>query len=98
MSRVVLENDHLRLVVESVGGAISWLGRPDDVVETEAPVLLDYLDGGQVAVVTLNRPHADNAITTATFGQPEAMIGLAAGGGSPALLPRRCPVAKPCKC
>src|SRR4029079_19666720 len=24
----------------------------------------------------------------ATFGQPEAMIGLAAGGGSPALLPR----------
>ena len=29
MSRVVLENDDLRLVVESVGGAISWLGRPD---------------------------------------------------------------------
>ena len=37
---------------------------PPDVVETEAPVLLEYLDGGQVAVVTLNRPHADNAITT----------------------------------
>src|SRR3954449_952966 len=27
----------------------------------------------------------------ATFGQPEAMIGLAAGGGSPALLPRVLP-------
>jgi enoyl-CoA hydratase/carnithine racemase len=164
---------------------------PPDVVETEAPVLLDYLAGGQVAVVTLNRPHADNAITTemgallteivetiavrtavrvvvltgagdrafsvgsdlrqrksmtkedwlrqrqafdrtlytvrqlrkpifaavngiaygggcelaqstdfiiasetATFGQPEAMLGLAAGGGSPALLPRLLPRGK----
>ncbi|HEY5845920.1 MAG TPA: enoyl-CoA hydratase-related protein [Microlunatus sp.] len=31
------------------------------------------------------------ASDTATFGQPEAMIGLAAGGGSPALLPRLLP-------
>ncbi len=30
----------------------------------------------------------------ATFGQPEAMIGLAAGGGSPALLPRVLPPGK----
>ena len=162
-----------------------------DVVETEPPVLLDYLADGQVALVTLNRPHADNAITTemgalltevvesiavrtavrvviltgagdrafsvgsdlrqrksmtkedwlrqrqdfdrtlytvrqlrkpifaavngiaygggselaqstdfiiasenATFGQPEAMLGLAAGGGSPALLPRLLPRGK----
>jgi enoyl-CoA hydratase/carnithine racemase len=162
-----------------------------DVVETEAPVLLDYLSDGQVALITLNRPHADNAITTemgalltdiveeiavrtevrvvvltgagprafsvgsdlrqrkamtkqdwlrqrqafdrtlytvrqlrkpifaavngiaygggcelaqstdfiiasdnATFGQPEAMLGLAAGGGSPALLPRLLPRGK----
>jgi enoyl-CoA hydratase/carnithine racemase len=159
-----------------------------DVVETEAPVLLDYLSEGRIARITLNRPHADNAITTemgalltevveeiavrtavrvvvltgagerafsvgsdlrqrksmtkedwlrqrqafdrtlytvrqlrkpifaavngiaygggcelaqstdfiiasanATFGQPEAMLGLAAGGGSPALLPRLLP-------
>ena len=164
---------------------------PPDVEETEPPVLLDYLADGQVAVVTLNRPHADNAITTemgallteivetiavrpavrvviltgagdrafsvgsdlrqrknmtkedwlrqrqdfdrtlytvrqlrkpifaavngiaygggcelaqstdfiiaaenATFGQPEAMLGLAAGGGSPALLPRLLPRGK----
>jgi enoyl-CoA hydratase/carnithine racemase len=164
---------------------------PPDVVETEPPVLLDYLLDGQVALVTLNRPHADNAITTemgallteivetiavrtavrvvvltgagerafsvgsdlrqrksmskedwlrqrqafdrtlytvrqlrkpifaavngiaygggcelaqstdfiiasdtATFGQPEAMLGLAAGGGSPALLPRLLPRGK----
>ena len=164
---------------------------PDDVAETEASVLVDYLDSGRVAVVTLNRPHADNAITTemgalltdvvesiavrtavrvviltgagdrafsvgsdlrqrksmtkedwlrqrqafdrtlytvrqlrkpifaavngiaygggcelaqstdfiiasetATFGQPEAMLGLAAGGGSPALLPRLLPRGK----
>ena len=35
-----------------------------DVEETEAPVLLDYLADGRVALVTLNRPHADNAIST----------------------------------
>src|SRR3954463_2057734 len=35
-----------------------------DVVETEPPVLLDYLSEGRVARITLNRPHADNAITT----------------------------------
>ncbi len=159
-----------------------------DVVETEDPVLLEYTTGDRVAVITLNRPHADNAITTemgalltevvesiavrtavraviltgagdrafsvgsdlrqrksmtkedwlrqrqafdrtlytvrqlrkpifaavngiaygggcelaqstdfiiasdtATFGQPEAMLGLSAGGGSPALLPRLLP-------
>jgi enoyl-CoA hydratase/carnithine racemase len=157
----------------------------------EPPVLLDYLSDGCVALITLNRPHADNAITTemgalltdvveeiavrtavrvvvltgagdrafsvgsdlrqrkamtkedwlrqrqafdrtlytvrqlrkpifaavngiaygggcelaqstdfiiasttATFGQPEAMLGLAAGGGSPALLPRLLPRGK----
>jgi enoyl-CoA hydratase len=156
--------------------------------EPESPVLVDHLSDGRVAVITLNRPHADNAITTemgarlteivetiavrpairvvvltgagakafsvgsdlrqrknmtkedwlrqrqdfdrtlytvrqlrkpilaavngvaygggselaqsadfiiasenATFGQPEAMLGLAAGGGSPALLPRLLP-------
>jgi enoyl-CoA hydratase/carnithine racemase len=162
-----------------------------DFVEVEPPVLIDYRSGGRVAVITLNRPHADNAITTemgalltevvesiavrttvraviltgagerafsvgsdlrqrksmtkeqwlrqrqdfdrtlytvrqlrkpifaavngiaygggselaqstdfiiasenATFGQPEAMLGLAAGGGSPALLPRVLPRGK----
>src|ERR671912_1088102 len=35
-----------------------------DVVETEPPILLDYLSEGRVARITLNRPHADNAITT----------------------------------
>jgi enoyl-CoA hydratase/carnithine racemase len=162
-----------------------------DVEETEPPVLLDYLSEGRVARITLNRPHADNAITTemgalltevvediavrtsvrvvlltgagerafsvgsdlrqrkamtkedwlrqrqafdrtlytvrqlrkpiftavngiaygggcelaqstdfiiastgATFGQPEAMLGLSAGGGSPALLPRLLPRGK----
>jgi enoyl-CoA hydratase len=159
--------------------------------EPGSPVLIDYLSEGQVALITLNRPQADNAITTemgarlteivetiavrpavrvviltgagerafsvgsdlrqrkdmtkedwlrqrqafdrtlytvrqlrtpilaavngiaygggcelaqstdfiiasehATFGQPEAMLGLAAGGGSPALLPRLLPPGK----
>jgi enoyl-CoA hydratase len=34
------------------------------------------------------------ASDNATFGQPEAMLGLAAGGGSPALLPRLLPAGK----
>lgn len=37
---------------------------PDDGPEPDQPVLVDYVCGGRVAVVTLNRPHADNAITT----------------------------------
>lgn len=162
-----------------------------DTGETAPPVLLDYLSDDRVARITLNRPHADNAITTemgvlltevveevavrtevrvviltgagdrafsvgsdlrqrkamtkkdwlrqrqafdrtlytvrqlrkpifaavnglaygggcelaqstdfiiasanAIFGQPEAMLGLAAGGGSPALLPRLLPRGK----
>src|SRR3954449_675066 len=161
---------------------------PSGLEEPGSPVLVDYLSEGQVALITLSRPHADNAITTemgarlteivetiavrpavrvviltgagerafsvgsdlrqrknmtkedwlrqrqdfdrtlytvrqlrkpifaavngiaygggselaqstdfiiasdnASFGQPEAMIGLAAGGGSPALLPRLLP-------
>jgi enoyl-CoA hydratase len=164
---------------------------PAEGDEPASPVLLEYAAGEQIAVITLNRPHADNAITTemgarlteiletiavrpavrvaiitgagdrafsvgsdlrqrkgmtkeqwlrqrqdfdrtlytlrqlrkpifaavngvaygggceitqstdfiiasddATFGQPEAMIGLAAGGGSPALLPRVLPPGK----
>ena len=164
---------------------------PSGLEEPDSPVLVDYLSDGQVALITLNRPHADNAITTemgarlteivetiavrpavraviltgagerafsvgsdlrqrknmtkedwlrqrqdfdrtlytvrqlrkpilaavngtaygggcelaqstdfiiasenATFGQPEAMLGLAAGGGSPALLPRLLPPGK----
>jgi enoyl-CoA hydratase len=164
---------------------------PSDLAEPDSPVLLDDLSNGRIALITLNRPHADNAITTemgarlteiletiavrpavraviltgagerafsvgsdlrqrrdmtkqdwlrqrqdfdrtlytlrqsrkpifaavngiaygggcelaqstdfiiasdnATFGQPEAMLGLAAGGGSPALLPRLLPPGK----
>ena len=164
---------------------------PSGGEEPESPVLVDHLADGRVALITLNRPHADNAITTemgtrlteivetiavrsairvvvltgagtkafsvgsdlrqrknmtkedwlrqrqdfdrtlytvrqlrkpvlaavngvaygggselaqstdfiiasenATFAQPEAMIGLAAGGGSPALLPRLLPPGK----
>jgi enoyl-CoA hydratase len=164
---------------------------PTDGDEPDRSVLLDFVSGGRVAIVTLNRPHADNAITSemgvrlteivqalavrtalraviltgagerafsvgsdlrqrhnmtkedwlrqrqdfdrtlytlrelrkpilaavngiaygggselaqssdfivasdnATFGQPEAMIGLSAGGGSPVFLPRLLPPGK----
>ena len=166
-------------------------GPPSEGDEPAESVLVEYLSDGRVAVITLNRPHADNAITTemgsrlteiletiavtpsvrvaiitgagqrafsvgsdlrqrknmtkeqwlrqrqdfdrtlytlrqlrkpifaavngiaygggseiaqstdfiiasdnATFGQPEAMIGLAAGGGSPVMLPRLLPPGK----
>jgi enoyl-CoA hydratase len=39
-------------------------GPPSDQADTEPPVLLDHVEDGRVAVITLNRPHADNAIST----------------------------------
>ena len=39
-------------------------GPPSGGEDTEPAVLLDHVDEGRVAVVTLNRPHADNAIST----------------------------------
>src|SRR4051812_3769548 len=168
--------------------ALDFAPPPSDAAEPDESVLFELRDDDRVALVTLNRPHADNAITTemgarlteivetiavrttiraviltgagrrafsvgsdlrqrramtkedwlrqrqafdrtlytvrqlrkpifaavngtaygggcelaqstdfiiasenATFGQPEAMLGLAAGGGSPALLPRLLP-------
>jgi hypothetical protein len=37
---------------------------PLEVAEPEQLVLEEYVSGGRVAIITLNRPHADNAITT----------------------------------
>ena len=171
--------------------ALDFAAPSADVEEPESPVLLEYRSGERIALITLNRPHADNAITTemgarlteifesiavrpavrvvvltgagerafsvgsdlrqrksmtkedwlrqrqdfdrtlytvrqlrkpilsavngiaygggselaqstdfiiaadnATFGQPEAMIGLSAGGGSPVFLPRVLPPGK----
>ena len=42
---------------------------PADVPEPEQLVLVEYVSGGQVAIVTLNRPHADNAVTTELAAQ-----------------------------
>ena len=171
--------------------ALDFAAPPADAAEPDEPVLVEYSSDERVAVITLNRPHADNAITTemgarlteilesiavrpavraviltgagdrafsvgsdlrqrksmtkedwlrqrqdfdrtlytmrqmrkpifaavngiaygggselaqstdfiiasdnATFGQPEAMIGLSAGGGSPVFLPRVLPPGK----
>ena len=37
---------------------------PLNVAEPDQLVLVEYVSGGRVALITLNRPHADNAITT----------------------------------
>jgi len=43
--------------------------KPDDVAEPEQLVLVEYVSDGCVAIITLNRPHADNAITTELAAQ-----------------------------
>jgi len=191
-----LDREEGETVAASSAGTDRWKALdfgppPSGGEEPGSPVLVDYLSDGRVALITLNRPHADNAITTemgarlteivetiavrpairvvvltgagerafsvgsdlrqrknmtkedwlrqrqdfdrtlytvrqlrkpilaavngiaygggselaqstdfiiasenASFGQPEAMLGLAAGGGSPALLPRLLPPGK----
>lgn len=42
---------------------------PDDVAEPDQLVLVDYVSGGRIAIISLNRPHADNAITTELAAQ-----------------------------
>ena len=37
---------------------------PSDAPEPDQLVLVEYVSGGRVALVTLNRPHADNSIST----------------------------------
>ena len=43
--------------------------KPADVAEPNQLVLVDYVSEGRVAIITLNRPHADNAITTELAAQ-----------------------------
>lgn len=42
---------------------------PDEVAEPDQLVLVEYTSDGRVASITLNRPHADNAITTELAAQ-----------------------------
>ena len=55
----------------STGTRMQQLGyrAPDAVPEPEQLVLVDYVSEGRIAVVTLNRPHALNAVTTALAAQ-----------------------------
>jgi enoyl-CoA hydratase len=53
------------------GTRIQRLGyrTPADVAEPDQLVLVEYVSEGRVAIITLNRPHADNAITTELAAQ-----------------------------
>ena len=42
---------------------------PENVAEPDELVLVEYVSAGRVAIITLNRPHADNAITTELAAQ-----------------------------
>ena len=43
--------------------------KPAEVPEADPLVIVEYVSKGRVAVITLNRPHADNAITTELAAQ-----------------------------
>src|SRR4051794_21428581 len=68
-------------------------GPPSEGDEPDDPVLTDYLGDGAIAVITLNRPHADNAITTEMGGRltdvletiavrPAVRVAIITGSGS----------------
>jgi enoyl-CoA hydratase len=42
---------------------------PENVAEPAQLVLTEYISGGRIAIITLNRPHADNAVTTELAAQ-----------------------------
>ena len=42
---------------------------PTDTVEPDELILVEYVDEGRVAIISLNRPHADNAVTTELAAQ-----------------------------
>ncbi|MGA9254183.1 MAG: enoyl-CoA hydratase-related protein [Roseobacter sp.] len=42
---------------------------PTDTVEPDELILVDYVSKGRVAIISLNRPHADNAVTTELAAQ-----------------------------
>jgi len=42
---------------------------PTDATEPDQLVLVEYVSDGRIAIITLNRPHADNAITTELAAQ-----------------------------
>ena len=49
--------------------------KPTADAEPEQPVLVEYVCDGRVAVITFNRPHADNAITTELAARPGTCVG-----------------------
>ena len=58
-------------MIEHTNTPMQRLGyrKPDDVAEPEQLVLVEFVSAGRVAIITLNRPHADNAITTELAAQ-----------------------------
>ena len=48
----------------SGGFSVGFRPPPTDLPEPAEPVTLEYLKDGRIAVITLNRPGVDNAITT----------------------------------
>jgi enoyl-CoA hydratase len=63
--------------------------KPEDVPEPDRLVLVEYVSGGRIAIITLNRPHADNAITTELAAQlietiaarPSLRVAILTGAG-----------------
>jgi len=56
--------DHLDTRMQQLG-----YRKPAEIAEPDQLVLVEYASEGRVAIITLNRPHADNAITTELAAQ-----------------------------
>src|SRR3954465_1195551 len=57
-------------------------GPPAEGPEPDEPVVVEYVADDRIAIITLNRPHADNAITTKMGARlTEVLETIAAGPG-----------------
>lgn len=46
-------------------GGVDPTPPPADMVEPKEPVLLEYVSNGRIAIITLNRPQANNRLNGA---------------------------------
>ena len=71
LTECMIENVEEKNVTDKNNTRMQRLGyrKPADVAEPDELVLVEFVSDGRVAIITLNRPHADNAITTELAAQ-----------------------------
>ncbi|TWU30811.1 2,3-dehydroadipyl-CoA hydratase [Novipirellula artificiosorum] len=71
LTACTIKNVEEKNVTDKKNTRMQQLGyrKPADVPEPDQLVLVEFVSDGRVAIITLNRPHADNAITTELAAQ-----------------------------